>query len=273
MGGLGNQLFQIAFGVSVERALGRPVWFDSSFYSLPTAATPRQLEVDLSALGLRELRAPRALRGAMRLVRPPLRIIETTGTVMRVADVRPLTVWAVGYQQSPESPLQAVDAIVEALRIHTSPQPHIGSHVAVHVRLGDYAERPDTRSFHGVTDPHWSIDQARTMASQLGVHRLQIFTDSPQLLTEILGSELGADVDIDTSNSAWEVLSAMRAADGIVMTNSSLSWWAAFIATHIDQRQVPVIMPKPWFAEPSPADFAMAAPGWNVLPRTLWIDA
>lgn len=281
-GGLGNQLFQICFGVDAQRRLGRTVIFETSFFSEPGTSTPRDLEVNLNQLGLRTVRWQRLAGSVAASLPHRLRILEHFPEAVRVADLKKSTLSAVGYFQTPESPLRTRQIIEQILAAHCPvpelsqgpPVASVTDFVAVHIRLGDYSQRSDTRAVHGLTDPHWSLEQARIMAAQINADHskkvnIRIFTDGPGLLGDYLGLALDEDVIVDTSLGAWEVLSSMRQAKGIVMCNSSLSWWAAFISTQMDGRKIPVIMPSPWFSRTTQADKDLYVDGWSVRPRAL----
>lgn len=272
-GGLGNQLFQITFGVDASRRHGRSVWFDTSFFDGDQGGTPRNLEVNLAPLHLRTTRTIPVLRRMLSLMPAPIRLVETQGNLLQAADVRPATVWVIGHFQSSESPRRVEDVVQTLLRSHCPITPLLPRHVAVHIRLGDYITNPVANAFHGASDPRWSLLQARDLMRQVGVSQIRIFTDSVDRLTQMLGDEIRANEVVDRASNAWEVLSRMRQADGLVISNSSLSWWAAFIATRVDFRKIPVVMPRPWIAEPSIADSALADPRWIIRDRTLWRES
>ena len=67
--------------------------------------------------------------------------------------------------------------------------------------------------------------------------------------------------------SELEDLAGMSASRGIVISNSTFSWWAAWIGTQLHECNV--VAPRPWFATPSAADDNLLPDGWTVLDREL----
>jgi hypothetical protein len=53
----------------------------------------------------------------------------------------------------------------------------------------------------------------------------------------------------------------------LIIPNSSFSWWAAWIGTHL--HECDVVAPRPWFAVLSPADENLVPKNWTVLNREL----
>ena len=53
----------------------------------------------------------------------------------------------------------------------------------------------------------------------------------------------------------------------IVISNSTFSWWAAWIGSQLHECNV--IAPRPWFATPTAADVNLLPVEWTVLDREL----
>jgi hypothetical protein len=139
-------------------------------------------------------------------------------------------------------------------------------YVAVHVRLGDYLN-PAAAEYHGVTDAIHQLHLAQHLSRRLGLDRIRIFTDSPEeLRRRAPATEVG---EIDKSRDALSAMVGMAGADAIVMSNSSLSWWAAVFGGGLASGDMTVYMPTPWFRQPSAHDSALLAPGWVPYRRHL----
>ena len=135
---------------------------------------------------------------------------------------------------------------------HDSGEPYI----AAHVRLGDYLS-PRTMASHGVTDPLWSLEKALEISERCGLNRRVICSDSPELLPNFVEPRLLGEFEIDESKSPWEVLGVLSQAQGLVMANSSLSWWGAHLMRARSMGDKPIVHPFPWKAEPSDLDFSL----------------
>lgn len=267
IGGLGNQLFQVAH--AYRRSLRSPsVRLDVGWYAhVPTSATPRRLGVDAAEVGLPFVALPRAVWSR----RLAIAHVEGDGArSLRARAAGRLAVLETGYWQS----WNGVEAV--ALPMHELIQrmcdrqrvtitPGL-DYVAVHARLGDYLE-PRTAAVHGLTDVRQQLDLADQLRAAHGIARIRVFTDSPGALADLGMGRF--DVDVDESQSALAALAGMASASALVMSNSSLSWWAAVHGGWLGGGRMAVTMPRPWLLTPSRYDDALPAPVWRRYDRDL----
>lgn len=279
MGGLGNQLFQVAAALWLRRRFTGQVALDTSWFDQPRgAATPRSLELSPDP-ALPEMcsmwagcEGVPAVVGGPELGEPHW-VEESSGDVGVLDRVTSSTRVVAGYFQQSRVVQDVVDELRpwlerrrSAVRLGSTGQPY----VSVHVRLGDYVANERTRLHHGVTDPVQQLELGRRVADDLGISAVRVFTDSPSVLGDLIGDSFTGDearFEWSSSSGAWETLFEMAAGSGIVMANSSLSWWAACVASRVDGRSLPVWMPSPWFSEPSVAEQVRAVRGWNTYDR------
>ena len=66
----------------------------------------------------------------------------------------------------------------------------------------------------------------------------------------------------EVDESAAATLQAMRYGKGYVLANSSFSWWGCFLSM---ESNPPVIAPKPWFKSP-PVPSEITPPNWKLIP-------
>lgn len=264
MGGLGNQLFQVAHALDL-RATGMSVAVDTSWYRRrPGLDTPRALEVDPALANLRIVRLPSLVWS------PRLRLAQAEGAEPTRPTRVPFPALVYGYWQS----WAAVDRVhlpmnqmLDAMQnVHHVVPLSDRDYVALHVRLGDYLTSRASK-FHGVTDPVQQMRVALEMAERVGARRIRVFTDTIAALPAQLATE--PIIDIDDSSSALQVLVRMSSAKGIVMSNSSLSWWAAARLTWVATTPAPVAAPTPWLRSASPLDRELLAPHWSSYSRGL----
>jgi len=129
---------------------------------------------------------------------------------------------------------------------------------ALHVRLGDYNSNKAVR-YHGLCSERYFMDAAAHLSREGLDYPTVIFTDQPAQLPRALRDlavlVLGPDSRI---HEALE-LHAMAHAAALVMSNSSFSWWAAFLGERFDR---PVIAPRPWLRQGDIAGSDLLLPHW-----------
>ncbi len=269
LGGLGNQLFQVAFAHRLVQLGHRDVVLETSSFRRSRSDTPRVLEVDGTATGLRMVSMPWPLEVATRRLREPWHLHERAPGDDVLDRVSARTRLITGYYQNWQLAEATAEPMARVFAHHTHPVAPRSSFVAVHSRLGDYLAKPATLQYHGVTSPRWLLDRARGLQRELGAEHVRVFTDSPGHFVALAGDAMSDDLVFDESAQAWDVISSMQHAQGFVISNSTLSWWAAFASRHFVGADAPVIAPLPWFAEASVADRLLVAPDWRPMTRDL----
>ena len=261
-GGLGNQLFQVAFAHHVARRTGRRVIMDVSCLERTTVNQPRSLEVsskhsEIPFVALRPVR----FRPADRLVKR-LQVVERDPTDQVLTRVRPYTTQVIGYFQTAATVEAEAGRMTRVVRAHLPTVASVEPFVAVHVRLGDFLAVRSTREFHQACDPSWLLERGRQLLGEVGASQLRVFTDDVTNFERLTGGT-PRDVVVDDSTSSWVAISRMSHAEALVMSNSTMSWWAAFTARHVHGRDIPVVCPTPWFAKASVFDERIALAGWT----------
>lgn len=118
--------------------------------------------------------------------------------------------------------------------------------LAVHIRLGDYRQNPTM----GLLDATYYRQGVRDILMRRPTREIWLFSDEPTEAQKILG-EVGDGVRIRlidkeaSISSSLTLLHLMTLARDYVISNSSLSFWAAALTTSQDAQ---VIAPQPWFA-------------------------
>lgn len=118
---------------------------------------------------------------------------------------------------------------------------------AIHVRRGDYFLNPSTREFHGLTTKEYFEAGSRLFGNS--TLPCLVFSDSPQLARKELdgvGNFVFDPNTLDLGDVA--TLKLMSYAKGLVISNSSFSWWAAFTMSQYDSSAV-IVTPRPWSKE------------------------
>lgn len=279
-GGLGNQLFQWAFGLAL-RAAGVPVHADVTRCrgDRPLAVgpllqtwpkVPRVVGLPLAAATRN--RSQRSF--PVRLLRDDagtydealVSTLLTSGDRGRVKPPR----YLLGYFQSPRY-FEVVRARVhqEATQFLTSQLSpagwacyrewiHRDDSVAVHVRRGDYITDTAAAATHGVMSASYYA-AARAMLAEQGLHRVAWFSDDLDWVAATLARPQDTFVDgaALTTGDGGEI-ALMSACRVRVLANSSFSWWAGFLGRPSTPRR-PVIAPQRWYKDGrSPGDRMLA---------------
>jgi hypothetical protein len=268
MGGLGNQLFQLAFAVAVKNHLSYEVAVDPGRLKSRRGIKGRHLAIDPSAFGLRESRSsswiwrlPACLRSnlAIEYVEPNNWSLDILSESTRATR---------GYFQNSELVDSVAGVFLPDLEELLPTSDTASPYVAVHIRIGDYA-KPLVASVHGLTDPNWSLEQCRALSEMVGIDRKVIFTDSPEVLRSMIGNSDLRDFEFDDSREPAQVLGHLAGSSALVMSNSTLSWWAARLMSQRTGFATPVIFPSPWMARPSQFDKSLEVRGWVCAQRLI----
>jgi hypothetical protein len=133
--------------------------------------------------------------------------------------------------------------------------------ICLHVRRGDYVSNPVVRKFHGFCSEDYYRRAVEQLAAQLQSPELFVFSDDMHWVKQHLAFEMPTThVGHHAADSAPGELRLMTGCRHFVIANSTLSWWAAWLAS---DRGGIVYAPRQWFADPSmnPAD--LMPPSWH----------
>ena len=275
-GGLGNQLFQLAAGIAVSQRLGRRVrWTDYWLAHPVPEETPRSFALQglLRDDELVSVFTPRHGRVTDRLRHR--RVVERSPDDDALARVGSGTRSVVGYLQRlsyvreawPELRRRFDQSDVAAHRDLL--RPAASGYGAVHYRLGDYVTNPAANVMHGVSSPDYFADIVRDRSRGDGPDTWTLVSDDPAAAVELLRSaDLPAAVNLTTPTSTdeWSDMRVLASASVCAISNSSFSWWAAFIGASTHGTEV--VAPRPWFDGTTP-DPLLLPDGWEVRTRSV----
>lgn len=115
---------------------------------------------------------------------------------------------------------------------------------AIHVRRGDYVSWDWARQNLGICPREYYLQAADHLSTARPDVAFYIFSDEPERVRRELGSELpGEVVDIAGPFSAYEDLRLMSACSHQIISNSTFSWWAAWLNPHPTKL---IIAPARW---------------------------
>ena len=130
--------------------------------------------------------------------------------------------------------------------------------LAVHVRRGDYLI-PRNAKIHGLVPFEFFIVGLDYLRKIHGNLPAILFSDDVSEAKRLSLELDRCDVfDEDHKKGPLETLGAFSAAQGHVISNSSFSWWGAFLRGNDNI----VIAPRPWFVDPSIDTTDLLRPRW-----------
>jgi hypothetical protein len=242
-GGLGNQLFQAAFGIALEHSLGVTARFLTESFATDTHGRSYLLDA-FPALRNRNVLA-QEVAGAKLLTEDalapltPAQRVEQIEMILEAEDRLVVD----GYWQDERYWGASADVIRATLRPAVDPQTleagekirAIGA-IGLHVRRGDYGH-------HGLARVEYFLRSLQALRDETGVRLAFYATDEPNFcryefrgipdLVALPGNPLVPFND-------FFLLSCCR---HFVVSNSSFSWWAAFLGETTGSI---VYAPQPW---------------------------
>jgi hypothetical protein len=255
-GGLGNQLFEMVAGFALKDRDRVRVSYSTYWLDRPEQGeTPRSFALEhlLRTEELTVERAPRTGWYGDRL--HSLRVIETSTDDDSLGRVRPWTRYVAGYFQR----LEYVELGWRQLigRLSSSPdgehrvlaQPSPREHGAVHYRLGDYVHNASARETHGVAGADFYAGAIGDLHKRRGVDRwILVSDDLPEAEARIRAAGLppGVTLEPPAAKGEWSDLAVLATSRACVISNSSFSWWGAYLGHR--HHSVDVVAPSPWFA-------------------------
>jgi hypothetical protein len=254
-GGLGNQLFILAAGLlySDIRKVNKVV-LDTSLLKrdfqrdLALNGLDLPKEVVFSSGALHSLRHKRKVNKILMFLGEKISTEEDFSTHPASANTRCLE----GYFQSyriADLVKAPMIGVLNSISISNTILRIPKDFIAVHLRRGDYLSAA-TMSVHGIVSSRYVTEGISLIQKSLGNLPVVVFTDSPNIALRELDRYDGEILILGPEEvSAPEVIAFMSKAKGLIISNSTLSWWAAWLATRIPEGNTPIVVrPAKWFA-------------------------
>jgi hypothetical protein len=289
--GLGNQMFQYAYGLAASLETGIPFALDISNYEKQYGKdTPR--DFSLQHFNISAPVAPHAdvrkFHGMVttfirrvRLKFSPLQSYVFKPGALRVQDGQ----YYEGLWQSESFFIRCKDRVrtelslkeplgkeaAEALSEINLKKTEGCDTILVHVRRGDYVTNPHSVALLGVLEADYFINCIRTITEKLDVKSASIgakpkhvffATEDRAWAEENVAKKIAEAMQITYSFITrpgikdYEEMMVMSHCDHFVISNSSFSWWAAWLSGNDEKT---VVAPKRWIVDPN-ADTKGATP-------------
>ncbi|MET3143558.1 UNVERIFIED_ORG: hypothetical protein ABIB13_003295 [Arthrobacter sp. UYEF2] len=258
-GGFGNQLFCWAYGVNLQ-VKGQQVSFDAGSslgrgFALEGLIEPKE-RVILPGAVWRRMRslnmvwrvAPFIQRITEDETRPP--VLESPKAMLSLH-------W--GYWQSHDYFADATSVVGD--RLHDWLRMESATSLlscGVHVRRGDYVNDAGAAATLGA-QPLGYYHRAIAHMEAAGFSEFVVYTDDREWVAEHLISE---NVRLAPDGDATSDFTGLASSAAVIMSNSSFSWWAAYLAS---RRGVPVVGPANWFSNGRTDASRLMREGWERL--------
>jgi hypothetical protein len=228
-GGLGNQLFQLAFLDYVSKITGREVFIQS----LRSPQTVHSHEEYFQSIfkNWKHLFNPKHFIVAAEYPNQPYqdwkRIIESTNNNIMID----------GYFQRYEYMNPVRDAFISKLSFdETILQKHdVSNKIGIHIRGGDYKNN----SYHELPLKNYY----KKCMSLCPNSEFVVFTNDIPYAKNILDCEIIQESELNT-------LFLMSRCRGLICANSSFSWWGAYL-----NPERPIFMPSKWYTGPNQGNY------------------
>ncbi len=270
VGGLGNQMFQYAAGLSLSLKNDTQVKIDNSWFATNNSITsPRKYELDCFTLKpvfitpeqyMTDSNLHTNLGAKLKnLVHKPTTFSNFKEEGLRYAnsfEKLPDNTVLDGYWQSELYFAEHRAAILEAFGFKKAP---VGNNatlakkikdstaVSLHVRRGDYASHAQTNSVHGLMGLGYYKAAIDYITGQIENVHFFVFSDEPEWCMENLPIE-HAHTYVSGNTEGCYDMQLMTMCDHHIIANSSFSWWGAWLNPKESKR---VIAPKQWFNDSS----------------------
>lgn len=269
-GGLGNQLFQYAFGRKIAHLHNTALKLDTTTFTISSSATPRAYRLDNynitgTVASPEEIRQIEQGRGQGRgyllskisdLLTPMRRrtyVRERRHTFDPEILTVPDNVYLDGYWQT-EKYFKDIQEILrreitlreepDTVNRQTAEQIHAGHAVNIHVRRGDYVSDPTTQQFHGCCSLDYYNRAISLIVEKVDNPSFFVFSDDLKWTEEnlVIPGEKTFVSHNGPEKEYWD-LWLMRQCRHHIIANSSFSWWGAWLGED-DEKMV--IAPRRW---------------------------
>ena len=284
-GGLGNQMFQYAVGRCLAKLRDTELKLDTTFFP-HVKGTPRKYELNVFSIveDFATDREIRALRGddpnrGVRVLRKVTGALlpSSKGTYFKeptmafdpsVFDTRG-DVYLEGYWQSEKYFREAEETIRADFRFRDEPTgrnremaERIGAtpSVSIHVRRGDYVTNEAAIRRFGFRGAEYVDRAVKTILDRCSDAVFYVFSDDIAWCRGNLnpGRET-VFVDQNAEGGHHEDMRLMSLCRHNIITNSSFSWWAAWLNANPDKT---VIAPKEWYREGAGSSADLVPESW-----------
>jgi hypothetical protein len=275
LGGLGNQMFQYAFGKALETN-GKNVIYD--LYDFKNYDRHNGYEIE-KVFGIKLRKTYNVFSFWIRFIsnfrvgRLLLRIIKKVEVPTEQSNFHPEllvnnTFYFQGYWQTEKYFLPIRDLLLKEFQFPVLTDEanlkylkliNNSNSVSIHVRRGDYLKYADTHPVQTEAYFRLAIDHVKKHITDPVFF---IFSDDVDWVNENLNLENSHVLSHNNSSNSFKDMQLMSRCKNNIIANSSFSWWAAWL--NQNQSKI-VIAPKNWIIGKGYNPKDIWCPGWIVI--------
>jgi hypothetical protein len=266
-GGLGNQLFQYAFGFARAKALGVEFKLDLSFYedydwhdySLGPFNISSQIANDEEKKKILDLDSKLIQRIKRKYFFSNYHCIHEHSLLYNSSYLKlQKSSYIVGYWQCEKYFKDVWPMLHKEFEITIPPneqnQAFINkinseiSSISLHIRRGNYVTIDSVNQMHGTINLEYYQGAIEFFGSRFDRPAFFVFSDDIHWAKQNLNIEYPVTfVDVNDDQTDYEDLRLMSLCKHNIIANSTFSWWGAYLNKNYDKI---VIAPNNWFADP-----------------------
>ncbi len=286
MGGLGNQMFQYAFGLKMALKNNSELKLDTNFYSTQRKrhfelgvfdikikrASNREIAKVKYGLGISHLINFENFLSFKNKLKPKSYISQSSvfsnPNLLNIAG----DIYLDGHWQDERYFKDIENAVREEFTFKPLSDDNNktmlekikkSNSVSVHVRRGDYINNLETKKVHGIDLSGYYLKAVEYINKKLPNPKYFVFSDDIDWCKKHVKYEGEMIfVDINEKESNYEDMRLMGCCKHNIVTNSSFSWWGAWLNNNKDKI---VIAPKKWFSIKSPFERDIIPASWIKL--------
>lgn len=288
-GGLGNQMFQYAFGKALSIKLNQQLFFDTTVLTqkIETATYVTDRDFELSLFPEIDLKFTPANFNNLIYSKSPLlsKLFVKTRLLKHIRQVENEFIETAktpcnagfnifeGYFQSEKYFHNHSQIIRSCFRFpQLDPQNNSvkgqianSNSVAIHIRRGDYSTNLSTLQYHGILPAEYFRKSIELLNETQHNLKYFVFTDDVSWALENFKPEYPEAIIVEGNAGAncWKDMALMTYAKHHIISNSSFSWWGAWLSTNDSIK----IAPKNWF-NPEKAKFdihSIVPESWSII--------
>ena len=236
-GGLGNQLFQYAYGRKLTLTDKQDVIFDISFFDKKSKDTHRlfllnKFNVDSSIKfnSKKEYLITSILKKVISKITGDYGLYQSENYFKQI-------------ENTLRQEFTLKDALSATAQLYANQITQEQNSVSIHIRRGDYILNKETNSYHGTCEIDYYEKAIQHIESKIQSPTFFIFSDDIEWAKENLKIE-GALYVSNPSLTECEELILMSKCKHNIIANSSFSWWGAWLNTNPEKIN---IGPLKWF--------------------------
>jgi hypothetical protein len=249
-GGIGNQLFQIAYAIKLAKIFGQEIKLVGNHLN-PRGGDRRLRGVEYLGFNFakKEIFLPK-----FKVVRSPyvkylchgLNYVDDFTPASHIRSGRDL--FLDGYFQRPgeiEAVRSDILKVLQAKLAELEIAPKSSNHVAIHIRRGDYVANEAASKTHGFLGLKYYLDAIQIMKENVEQPVFDIYTDDSAWVRANIFPVISANIVSERiANANLEFLSMLRY-QNFIIANSTFSWWAPWL-NGCDGNPL-VVCPQNWY--------------------------